>query len=140
MWDGPLAERFRGQTWPETRQPLEKAITELEELSQRLQQIVTNVFAGSVGVLLSGLPVYRLAKLQESGWSSLVARGWFVITIVCHALARAGETHHVVEVSPFGGLRSDSAPVAPPAIGGSKFRAAGYRTGGLLRRNKQWRL
>lgn len=49
VWDGPLAERFRRQTWPETRQALEKAKTELEELRQQLQQIATNIFTAGGG-------------------------------------------------------------------------------------------
>lgn len=49
VWDGPLAERFRSQTWPETRQALEKAKTELEELRQQLQQIATNIFTAGGG-------------------------------------------------------------------------------------------
>ena len=49
VWDGPLAERFRGQAWPETRQALEKAKSELEELRQQLQQIATNIFTAGGG-------------------------------------------------------------------------------------------
>ena len=49
VWDGPLAERFRGQTWPETRAALEKAKTELEELRGQLQQISTNIFQAGGG-------------------------------------------------------------------------------------------
>lgn len=49
VWDGPLAERFRGQIWPETRQALEKAKVELEELRQQLQQIAINIFTAGGG-------------------------------------------------------------------------------------------
>lgn len=49
VWDGPLAERFRSQTWPETRQALERAKTELEELRNELQQISSNIFAAGGG-------------------------------------------------------------------------------------------
>ncbi|WP_237232769.1 pyrophosphorylase, partial [Rothia nasisuis] len=28
-WDGPLAQQFRGSTWPETKTALDKAKTEL---------------------------------------------------------------------------------------------------------------
>lgn len=49
VWDGPLAERFRSQTWPETRAALEKAKTELEELRGQLQQISTNIFQAGGG-------------------------------------------------------------------------------------------
>ena len=49
VWDGPLAQQFRNQTWPETRQALERAKTELEELRQQLQQIATNIFTAGGG-------------------------------------------------------------------------------------------
>ncbi|MFC5370037.1 pyrophosphorylase [Arcanobacterium bovis] len=49
VWDGPLAQRFRDQTWPETRQALEKAKSELEELRGQLQQISTNIFTAGGG-------------------------------------------------------------------------------------------
>ncbi len=44
-WDGPLAEKFRGSTWPETRAALQKAKTELEELRGQLDQISQNIFS-----------------------------------------------------------------------------------------------
>ncbi|KGF00414.1 MULTISPECIES: pyrophosphorylase [unclassified Actinomyces] len=49
VWDGPLAQQFRDQTWPETRQALERAKTELEELRGQLQQISTNIFTAGGG-------------------------------------------------------------------------------------------
>lgn len=49
VWDGPLAERFRGSTWPETRAALEKAKVELEELRGQLTQISTNIFTAGGG-------------------------------------------------------------------------------------------
>lgn len=49
VWDGPLAERFRSQTWPETRAALERAKTELEQLRGQLQQISTNIFSAGGG-------------------------------------------------------------------------------------------
>lgn len=49
VWDGPLAEQFRSATWPETRAALDKAKQELEELSQKLQQISTNIFTAGGG-------------------------------------------------------------------------------------------
>lgn len=49
VWDGPLAERFRGSTWPETRAALERAKTELEELRGQLTQISTNIFTAGGG-------------------------------------------------------------------------------------------
>jgi hypothetical protein len=45
IWDGPLAEKFRGSTWPETRAALQKAKTELEELRGQLDQISQNIFS-----------------------------------------------------------------------------------------------
>ncbi len=49
VWDGPLAERFRGSTWPETRAALDKAKVELEELRGQLQQIAQNIFTAGGG-------------------------------------------------------------------------------------------
>lgn len=49
VWDGPLAERFRGEIWPSTHSALEKARTELEELNQKLEQIAANIFAAGGG-------------------------------------------------------------------------------------------
>lgn len=49
VWDGPLAERFRSQTWPETNQALQKAKSELEDLRNQLQQIATNIFTAGGG-------------------------------------------------------------------------------------------
>jgi hypothetical protein len=49
VWDGPLAERFRGSTWPETRAALDKAKTELEQLRTQLQSISTNIFSAGGG-------------------------------------------------------------------------------------------
>ena len=45
VWDGPLAERFRGSTWPETKSALDKAKTELEQLRDQLQRISTDIFS-----------------------------------------------------------------------------------------------
>lgn len=45
VWDGPLAEKFRSSTWPETRAALDKARTELEELRTQLDQISQNIFS-----------------------------------------------------------------------------------------------
>ncbi len=49
VWDGPLAERFRGSTWPETRSALDKAKQELEELRGQLSQISQNIFTAGGG-------------------------------------------------------------------------------------------
>jgi uncharacterized protein YukE len=48
-WDGPLAERFRGSTWPETKAALDRAKVELEELRGQLQQISTNIMTAGGG-------------------------------------------------------------------------------------------
>ena len=49
VWDGPLAEKFRSGTWPETKSALEKAKTELEELRGQLHQISTNIMTAGGG-------------------------------------------------------------------------------------------
>ena len=49
VWDGPLAERFRGSTWPETKSALDKAKTELEQLRDQLQRISTDIFSAGGG-------------------------------------------------------------------------------------------
>jgi len=49
VWDGPLAEKFRSGTWPETKAALEKARTELEELRGQLHQISTNIMSAGGG-------------------------------------------------------------------------------------------
>jgi uncharacterized protein YukE len=48
-WDGPLAERFRSSTWPETKAALDKAKVELEKLRGQLQQISTNIMTAGGG-------------------------------------------------------------------------------------------
>ncbi|ORC16504.1 pyrophosphorylase [Rothia nasimurium] len=48
-WDGPLAQQFRGSTWPETKTALDKAKTELEELQQQLQKIAQDIFTAGGG-------------------------------------------------------------------------------------------
>jgi hypothetical protein len=45
VWDGPLAEQFRGDIWPSTKAALDKARTELEELQQKLQTIAQNIMS-----------------------------------------------------------------------------------------------
>lgn len=49
VWDGPLASQFRGQVWPETRNALEKAKAELEQLRANLQKIATDIFTAGGG-------------------------------------------------------------------------------------------
>ncbi len=48
-WDGPLAEQFRGTTWPDTLKALNKAKQELEELRGQLDKISKNIFAAGGG-------------------------------------------------------------------------------------------
>ena len=48
-WDGPLAERFRGSTWPETKSALDKAKVELDELRGQLEQISANIMTAGGG-------------------------------------------------------------------------------------------
>lgn len=43
VWDGPLAQQFRDQIWPETKKALDKAQRELEELRRQLQKISQNI-------------------------------------------------------------------------------------------------
>lgn len=43
VWDGPLAQQFRDQIWPETKSALDNAQRELEELRQQLQKISQNI-------------------------------------------------------------------------------------------------
>ncbi|MCO8277498.1 pyrophosphorylase [Actinoplanes sp. TRM 88003] len=45
VWDGPLAEQFRGDIWPSTKAALDKARQELDELQQKLQSIAQNIMA-----------------------------------------------------------------------------------------------
>lgn len=49
VWDGPLAEKFRSSTWPETKAALDKAKTELEELRTQLNQISQNIMTAGGG-------------------------------------------------------------------------------------------
>ncbi|GGF42681.1 pyrophosphorylase [Marmoricola endophyticus] len=49
VWDGPLAEKFRSSTWPETRSALDKAKQELEELRTQLDQISQNIMQAGGG-------------------------------------------------------------------------------------------
>ncbi|ERF55004.1 hypothetical protein [Cutibacterium granulosum] len=49
VWDGPLAEQFRSQMWPETRSALEKAKAQLEELRSNLDKIATDIFTAGGG-------------------------------------------------------------------------------------------
>jgi uncharacterized protein YukE len=49
VWDGPLAQRFRDQTWPETKSALEKAKQELDELRGQLAGIAQNIMQAGGG-------------------------------------------------------------------------------------------
>ena len=49
VWDGPLAEQFRSQVWPETRSALETAKAQLEELRSNLDKIATDIFTAGGG-------------------------------------------------------------------------------------------
>ncbi|HEV7805723.1 MAG TPA: hypothetical protein VGO80_07895 [Solirubrobacteraceae bacterium] len=49
VWDGPLAQQFRDQTWPETKSALEKAKQELDELRGQLQKISDNIMSAGGG-------------------------------------------------------------------------------------------
>ncbi len=48
-WDGPLAEKFRSSTWPETKSALDRAKMELDELRQQLDQISQNIMTAGGG-------------------------------------------------------------------------------------------
>ena len=49
VWDGPLAQQFRGEGWPPTKSALDKAKQELEDLRNQLDQISTNIFTAGGG-------------------------------------------------------------------------------------------
>jgi uncharacterized protein YukE len=49
VWDGPLASQFRDQTWPETKNALEKAKSELDQLRNQLQKISQNIMSAGGG-------------------------------------------------------------------------------------------
>lgn len=49
VWDGPLAQQFRDQTWPETKSALDKAKQELDELRDQLEKISTNIMQAGGG-------------------------------------------------------------------------------------------
>jgi len=49
VWDGPLAQQFRDQTWPETKSALDRAHQELDSLRQQLQRISQNIMTAGGG-------------------------------------------------------------------------------------------
>ncbi len=49
VWDGPLAQEFRDQQWPETKRALDRCLQELEELRGRLGQINQDIIRAGGG-------------------------------------------------------------------------------------------
>ncbi|MDI6104796.1 pyrophosphorylase [Actinoplanes sp. NEAU-A12] len=49
VWDGPLAEQFRGQIWPDTKKALDRAQEELGQLREQLNKISQNIMAAGGG-------------------------------------------------------------------------------------------
>ena len=49
VWDGPLAQQFRDQTWPETKSALDRAHQELDQLRDQLQKIAQNIMTAGGG-------------------------------------------------------------------------------------------
>ncbi|MEA2242222.1 MAG: hypothetical protein QOI98_381 [Solirubrobacteraceae bacterium] len=49
VWDGPLAQTFRDQIWPETKSALEKVKQELDELRGQLERIAQNIMHAGGG-------------------------------------------------------------------------------------------
>ncbi|MDO4259246.1 MAG: hypothetical protein Q4C87_06980 [Actinomycetaceae bacterium] len=49
VWDGPLAERFRSSTWPDTSGALKKVQQELLELRAYLEQVQREIMAAGGG-------------------------------------------------------------------------------------------
>ncbi|GAA1104049.1 MULTISPECIES: hypothetical protein [Streptomyces violaceusniger group] len=42
-WDGPLAQKFRGEVWPQAKGDLDRMKGSLEQLQQQVQKILTNI-------------------------------------------------------------------------------------------------
>jgi uncharacterized protein YukE len=42
-WDGPLAQKFRGEVWPQAKGDLDRMKASLEQLQQQVQKILTNI-------------------------------------------------------------------------------------------------
>jgi uncharacterized protein YukE len=49
VWDGPLAQIFRDQIWPETKSGLEKVKQDLDELRSQLERIAQNIMQAGGG-------------------------------------------------------------------------------------------
>ena len=55
VWDGPLAQQFRSETWPQTKSALDKAQQELEELRAQLEKISRDIFTAVGGACATHL-------------------------------------------------------------------------------------
>ncbi|MGW7526533.1 hypothetical protein [Streptomyces sp. NPDC054783] len=42
-WDGPLAQKFRGEVWPQASRDLDKMHNSLRELQQQVQRILHDI-------------------------------------------------------------------------------------------------
>ncbi|GAA5190130.1 WXG100 family type VII secretion target [Rugosimonospora acidiphila] len=42
-WDGPLAQKFRGEVWPQAKADLDKMQQSLVQLQQSVQKILNNI-------------------------------------------------------------------------------------------------
>lgn len=42
-WEGPLAQKFRGEVWPQAKVDLDKMRSSLEQLQVQVQKILTNI-------------------------------------------------------------------------------------------------
>lgn len=42
-WDGPLAQKFRGEVWPQAKSDLDKMKSSLEDLQRQVQKILTAI-------------------------------------------------------------------------------------------------
>ena len=42
-WDGPLAQKFRGEVWPKAKADLDKMQTTLTDLQHSVQKILANI-------------------------------------------------------------------------------------------------
>ncbi len=49
VWDGPLAQQFRDETWPQVKASLDRTQQELESLREQLQKIATNIMTAGGG-------------------------------------------------------------------------------------------
>lgn len=42
-WDGPLAQKFRGEVWPQVSRDMDKMHTSLRDLQQQVQKILNAI-------------------------------------------------------------------------------------------------